>query len=82
VNELLKKTLEQSLLAAAEHIKEQQSQLRLLAEAVLEAHIEANLCVDCDPNACPPCDQCCQCPACVLAREIIEVGDDKTKKRD
>jgi len=36
VNELLKKTLEQSLLAAAEHIKEQQSQLRLLVEALVK----------------------------------------------
>jgi len=55
--------------------EEVQSQLRLLAEAVLEAHIEANLCVDCDPDSCPPCNQCCQCPACQLAREIMGVSD-------
>lgn len=44
----------------------QQSQLRTLAEAVLKTHREM---FD-DPR-----QPACRCPACQLAREIMEVGN-------
>jgi len=57
-----------------------QSKLRLLAEAVLEAHSKS--CKDCpvEDDDCMIDYKCkvnrnCQCPACVLAREIMEVSD-------
>jgi len=48
-------------------IREQQSQLRLLADAVLRSHTGMGR-VEWDGRR-------CICPACVLAREIMEVGN-------
>jgi len=65
-------------------IEKQQSQLRLLAEAVLEAHFDYGGCDEnctfATGNGCTAdtdkveCSNICQCPACVLAREIMEVS--------
>ena len=68
MSELLQKTLEQSLLAAADHINEQQSQLRTLAEAVINGHD----CCDYDGD----CNFVGGCKICSVAREIMEAGND------
>jgi len=59
--------------------EEVQSQLRLLAEMMLEHHGD---CEHMDYNEKQIVIEQCGCPACKLAREILEVGNDKTQKRD
>jgi len=71
VNDLLQKTLEQSLLAAADHINKQQSKLRLLAELILKTHAGDDWITQYSDNP-----GVCVCEGCQLAREIMEVGNE------
>jgi len=66
-------------------INEKQSQLRTLAEAVLEAHFDYGGCggnctfataSGCTATDKVECDNICKCPACTMAREILEARNE------
>lgn len=64
---------------AMDKVDELKSQLRLLAEAVLEAHKGKGHCIDCphveygeDYQRCKGGEyDCCKCTACKVAREVM-----------
>lgn len=61
-------------------IEQQQAQLNLLAETVLEAHISEIYTENEDGhnNKAKLKFRDCQCPACQLARKIMEAGNEHT----
>lgn len=62
-------------------VEDERERLRLLAEAVLEAHKGKGHCIDCphveygeDYQRCKGGEyDCCKCTACKVAREVMEI---------